>query len=97
MDVGGAATPELLAAVRRQARAAARDGVSLAVLLRSYLAGYTTFADVLIQEAAAREPVQAVEVQRAVQACSSLFDDLVHAVTEAYAAEPGRRGHTDGG
>lgn len=69
-----------------QARLAARSGVNLGTVLRRYLAGYTLFNDLLMQEAetgtfagTALQPLMRTQAAR--------FDRLVAAITEEHSRE----------
>jgi PucR C-terminal helix-turn-helix domain len=70
-----------------QARAAARLGISLDVVLRRYFAGYTLFAEFIVEEAEKQGPVGAEESRRLSRAQAPLFDRLVAAVTAEYREE----------
>jgi GGDEF-like domain/PucR C-terminal helix-turn-helix domain len=84
--------PALLA----QARLAARDGVSLDMVLRRYFAGYTLLGDFLIEEAGKDEMMSGADLQRLLRAQANLFDRLIAAVSEEYVREAGsRRGSVD--
>ncbi|HEX7245625.1 MAG TPA: helix-turn-helix domain-containing protein [Solirubrobacterales bacterium] len=76
--------PELLS----QARLAARNRVSLDVVLRRYVAGQALLGDFLLAEAADLPPAEA---KRALRRLSALLDRLLAAVSVAYAEEKERR------
>jgi hypothetical protein len=74
---------ELLA----QARQAARNGISLATVLRRYFAGYTLLSDFLIGEAEAGDLLGAEELQRLSRAQAELFDHVIDAVANEHRSE----------
>lgn len=83
-----APVPEPLLA---QARAAARNGVSLDTVLRRYYAGYTLLGDFLIAGAEDGGPIPAVELKRVLRAEAAVFDRLVVVISEAHAREAASR------
>lgn len=84
--------PPLPAIVLSQARMAARNGVSLDVVLRRYFAGYNLLGDFIGQEMEDRDYyAQKAGLQDSMRSMASLFDRLVVAVTEAYVREPRNR------
>ncbi len=70
-----------------QARAAARNDVSLDTVLRRYFAGYTLVGDFLVEEAEQDDSLSARELRRALRTESVLFDRLLIAVSAAYNRE----------
>ncbi len=70
-----------------QARLAARNGVSLDIVLRRYLAGHILLGDFLVGEAEGEDPLSAPELRRALRTESVLFDRLLDAVSAAYGHE----------
>jgi len=81
-------------AVLSQARAAARNGVSLDVVIRRYSGGYTLLGDFIAQEAEASGPLAAAELRRLLRLLSTAFDHLVAAVACAYSEEAKSRFQT---
>ncbi len=74
-------------AVQAQARLAARNGVSLDVVLRRCLAGYTVFGDFVMREAEEGELLQGVGLRQLLRAQSALFDRLILSVAEEHTRE----------
>jgi hypothetical protein len=70
-----------------QARHAARNGVSLDVVLRRYFAGYTLLSDFLIREVESDDSLGAQELHRITRAQAELFDRLIEAVAAEYRSE----------
>ena len=87
LDRSEAARPSLPPELPAQARAAARNGVSLDTVLRRYFAGYTLLTDCLVREAHSG----GADLREAMRTQAELFDRLIAAVTEAYAAEARER------
>lgn len=73
-----------------QARLAARSGVSLGTVLRRYLAGYTLFSDLLMQEGGTGS-FSGTALQQLMRAQGARFDHLVAAITEEHGKEWTRR------
>lgn len=73
---------ELLA----QARLAARNGVSLDVVMRRYIAGHILLADTLLEEGTAAG-VSATDLKGALRTLANRFDRIVAAVGEEYNSE----------
>lgn len=96
-EAGNATSPEAIPApLLSQARAAARIGISLDVVLRRYFAGYMALGEFVRQEVEKLGPLGAEEARRLARTQAPLFDRLVAAVTEAYRQEvEGRRGSTE--
>lgn len=90
LDAGEARRPLPPPELIDQARAAARNGISLDTVLRRYFAGYTLLTDCLVREARVGQ-VGLVETMRALAA---LFDRLVATVTAAYSVEASERLNT---
>jgi PucR-like helix-turn-helix protein/diguanylate cyclase with GGDEF domain len=87
---GGEGTPlppELLV----QARLAARSGVGLDTVLRRYVAGYSLFANVLVEEAEKAGILDAKTLKSLTQGYATLFDRLIVAVTEEYQRQAQQR------
>jgi PucR C-terminal helix-turn-helix domain/GGDEF-like domain len=80
--------PPLPAIVLAQARMAARNGVSLDVVLRRYFVGYTLLSNFISQEMEVCGYGQNAGLQQAMRSLATLFDRLIVAVTEEYAREP---------
>jgi hypothetical protein len=74
------------AQMRAQARAAARNAVSLDTVLRRCFGGYTLFGDFLIEEAAKLQ-LPGEELKRLLRSQAHHFDRLVSATSEEYARE----------
>lgn len=74
-------------ALLTQARAAARIGVSLDVVLRRYFAGYTALGEFVTQEAERLGQRGAEEARLLVRAQAPLFDRVIAAVTEEHGQE----------
>jgi len=68
-----------------QARLAARNGVSLEVVLRRYAAGHSLLADTLLDEAAAG--IGTAELKSALRALAERYDRVVVAISGEYARE----------
>lgn len=73
-----------------QARAAARNGVSLAIVLRRYLAGYTLLGDFIAQEIQATGAVR-YELRDVLGVQAALLDRLIAEVAEEYQREADRQ------
>lgn len=84
IDHGGRQSPPIPVVLLAQARLAARNGVSLDIVLRRYFTGFTVLGDFLIEEAQAAGDVTGPALQRLLQAEASLFDDLIASLTEEY-------------
>jgi PucR C-terminal helix-turn-helix domain len=87
-EAGSQSSPRLPKAILAQARLAARNGVSLDVVLRRYFAGYALLADFIGQEGDVLDDLRRVELQGAMRDLAGLLDRVVAAVTEEYAREP---------
>jgi hypothetical protein len=70
-----------------QARAAARNGVDLATVLRRYFAGYTLLENALIEEARDGDLLCSDEVARILCDQATLFDRLLVSISEEYGRE----------
>jgi PucR C-terminal helix-turn-helix domain/GGDEF-like domain len=93
---GRAPTGPVPVVLVEQARAAARNGVSLDTVLRRYLAGYTLLCDHLLSEAERDGGAKDHDLRRALRAQSAQLDRLLAVVTQAYMAEVAdRHGTTD--
>jgi PucR C-terminal helix-turn-helix domain/GGDEF-like domain len=79
--------PPLPAIALTQARMAARNGVSLDVVLRRYFAGYTLIGDLISEEIEASDYGQNAGLQQSMRSMAALFDQLIVAVTEEYVRE----------
>jgi PucR C-terminal helix-turn-helix domain/GGDEF-like domain len=77
-----------------QARAAARNRVSLETVLRRYSAGYALLDDFLIRAAEDGNPVSSAELKRALRSLSAVFDRLAASISEEYGRESERRSST---
>lgn len=71
------------AAIRSQARMAAHTGVGIDTVLRRYFAGYTLFADFVIEEAE-QISLHGAALKRLLAVQATLFDRVIAAVTEEY-------------
>jgi len=69
-----------------QARIAARNKVSLDIVLRRYCSGYCLVGDFLVQEAD-ETPLKGTVLKELLRVQAALFDRLVVAVTDEYARE----------
>jgi hypothetical protein len=78
-----------------QARAAARNGVSLDTVLCRYSAGYTLLGDYLI-EAAEVTRVSSAELRRALRAQAAVYDRLINTISAEYSRDAERRARTSG-
>lgn len=76
--------PPLLAA---QARAAARNGIGLDIVLRRYLVGYALLVEFVIEEAHASDLGRDVGLRELLRGQAALFDRLVDEVSEAFVRE----------
>jgi GGDEF-like domain/PucR C-terminal helix-turn-helix domain len=81
----GSPPPALLA----QARLAARNKVTLDMVLRRCFAGQAVIADFIVEEAQSSAPLAGTQLQRLLRAQAAAFDRLVAEVTEEYANESG--------
>lgn len=79
--------------LRAQARAAARNGIGLDTVLRRYLAGYTLFGE-LVMEEARRLSIQDGLVRQVSRELSALLDRLLAVVGEEYRGEEARLSRT---
>ncbi len=70
-----------------QARAAARNGVSLDTVLRRYFAGYSLLSDFVIQETERSGVLHTAELQNLLWSVSALLDGLVANVAREYSEE----------
>jgi PucR C-terminal helix-turn-helix domain/GGDEF-like domain len=70
-----------------QARAAARNDVSIDTVLRRYSAGYALLGDFLVREAQDAEPLAAAELKRGLRAIAEVFDRLVASISDVYVRE----------
>lgn len=84
LERGEERAPPIPAGLLTQARLAARAGISLDIVLRRYLTGYTLLCDFLI-EAADKEELEAVTLQPLIRAHGALFDRLLAAITQEHA------------
>jgi len=85
------AVPE---AALAQARAAARNEISLDVVIRRYSAGYTLLGDFLLEDAGAGGGPAALELRPLLRSLSVAFERLVAAVACAYSEEAKSRFQT---
>jgi PucR-like helix-turn-helix protein/diguanylate cyclase with GGDEF domain len=83
----GQARPGVPVLLLEQAKAAARNGVSLDAVLRRYLAGYTLLCDYLMSEAERDGESNDRDLRRALRAQGAQLDQLLAVVTEAYMTE----------
>lgn len=80
--------PQIPVALLSQARIAARNGISVDVVLRRYFAGYTLLGDLVVQEAETMD-ISSRALKRLLRSHAALFDRLLTAVTEEYRREEG--------
>lgn len=74
-----------------QARAAARNGVTLEIVLRRYVAGYSLLVESVLEEAPRTGAIPAPALRQALRNEAQLFDRLVSSVSNAYAGEALKR------
>ncbi|HET8863238.1 MAG TPA: helix-turn-helix domain-containing protein [Solirubrobacterales bacterium] len=79
-------------ALLAQARLAARNGVTLDLVLRRYIAGYTLFSD-FVMEAAGDGPIRGHALRLVMHGQAARFERLVLAATGEYNRECGHRRH----
>lgn len=79
--------PPIPTALLSQARLAARNGISLDIVLRRYFAGYTLFGDFLIEETERSLPMRRPALKRLLRAQAALFEGIIGAVSEEYRRE----------
>jgi hypothetical protein len=84
IESGRRAPPHLPPALLAQARLAARNGVSLDVVLRRYSAGYALLGDFFAREA---ESVDGADLKGALSLLSATFDHIVASVATEHARE----------
>lgn len=80
-----------------QARAAARNGVSLDTILRRYVAGHTLLCDYVLVEVERDPSLDDDDLRRALRGQSAQLDRLLTVVTEAYESEVANRQATSEG
>ncbi len=91
-ECGDDRSPPVPTAVLTQARVAARSRITLDAVLRRYIAGYTVFADFVIEAAEEEGISSGPSLKRLLRVQAALFDRLLTAVTEEYnreAEQPG--------
>lgn len=86
LERGEEHAPPLPTILLSQARLAARNRVSLDIVLRRYFAGYTLLGDFLFR-VAEESGLQGESLQQVSREQAALFDRLISAVTEEYARE----------
>jgi len=86
----GAEEPPVPIALLAQARLAARNRISLDIVLRRYFAGYAVICDFIVGEARAGTIPEA-ELHFLLRALAARFDRLIEAVTEEHGTEQRRR------
>jgi PucR-like helix-turn-helix protein/diguanylate cyclase with GGDEF domain len=87
LERGEERAPPLPAALLAQARVAARNGVGLDTVLRRYFAGYSLFADFLIEETEDGDLLGSRDLQDLLRGQAALFDRLVSSVSDEYSRE----------
>jgi hypothetical protein len=89
---GGERSSSIPVVLLAQARLAARNDVSLDVVLRRYFTGYTLLGNFLIEEAQRGGDLDADELKRLLHAEATHFDNLIASLSEEYVrASSGRR------
>lgn len=83
--------PSIPVPLLAQTRVAARNGISLDVVLRRYFAGYSVLCDYLIEGAQEEGPGGVECIKRRLVAQATVFDRLIAAIGEEYARENQRR------
>jgi len=86
IEAGAGRLPPIPATLLAQARMAARNAVSLEIVLRRYFGGYSLLGDFLI-EAAHAEEMNASRLKRILRTQATLFDRLIAEVSEEYGRE----------
>jgi hypothetical protein len=79
--------PPIPAALRAQARVAARNEIPLDTVLRRYFAGYTLLGDLLIEELETAGVRRGADLQRLLRLLAASFDRLLAAISEEYREE----------
>jgi GGDEF-like domain/PucR C-terminal helix-turn-helix domain len=87
IESGECNPPPVPAALRAQARVAARNGVPLEAVLRRYFAGYTLLGDILLGEVEASSPRKSEELKTLLRILAASFDRLLAAIGEEHASE----------
>lgn len=87
LQLGEDRTPPVPMALLVQARLAARNGVSLDVVIRRYFSGFMLLADLLLEEAEGRASLRGRAVHRLLTSHSAQVDRLVDLVAEEYKRE----------
>ena len=87
VELDGHSVPSMPVSLRAQARLAARNAVSLDVVLRRYFAGYALVSDLLVEEAGEGGVLQKNELKWLLQSQWALFDRVIAAVSDEYKRE----------
>jgi hypothetical protein len=87
IETGEDRRPPAPTQILAQARAAARNGVSLDTVLRRYFAGYSLLSDFVVQEAERSGVLHTAELQNLLRSVSALFDGLVATAAREYSEE----------
>jgi PucR-like helix-turn-helix protein/diguanylate cyclase with GGDEF domain len=91
LEVGGRPSPEIPIAVIAQARLAAREGVTLELVVRKYLAGKRLLTDFILEEASATGGPPPLVLREVLGTLESAFDHLLSVATEEHRRETAHR------
>jgi len=94
IERGGENMPEPPPPLRAQARMAAREGISLDIVLRRYLAGYTLLTDYLAAESERARALTGAELTSVLHGPSVMFDRVIEVVSEEHRRESEARMRT---
>jgi PucR-like helix-turn-helix protein/diguanylate cyclase with GGDEF domain len=94
IETGEEHAPPIPGSLLSQARLAARNRVSLDIVLRRYFAGYAMLGDLLVEEVERIESLETAELKRLLRSQASLFDRLLVAISDEYSREAAGRADT---
>jgi hypothetical protein len=93
-EAGEDRSPPIPVALLAQARLAARNRISLDVVLRRYFSGFTLFNDFVVQEAGAEIRGDGPELRRLLGAQGVQLERIVSAIAEEYGREAASSRHS---